>query len=74
MPDTRPGIKIHEDGVCNACHQFELRKEINWQERRKQLEELVGKKYRPNSMLYDCIVPVSGGKNSLFKLYLYEMN
>lgn len=67
MPNTRPGVKIHEDGICNACHQFELRKKIDWKERRRQLKELVERKRKPDSMAYDCIVPISGGKNSLFQ-------
>lgn len=69
MPDTRPGIKISEDGVCNACHQFELRKKIDWKDRRRQLEEIVERKRKPDSIAYDCIVPVSGGKNSLFQSF-----
>ena len=35
MPDTRPGIKFNEEGICSACQSFENRKKIDWNQRYK---------------------------------------
>ena len=64
--DTRPNIQFDEDGVCPVCRHFDQRRQgaIDWQARRKELEE-IGRWGRENSKCgYDCIVAVSGGKDS----------
>ncbi len=68
MPDTRPGSIFDREGVCQACHNYEKRKEIDWGERKNQLEKLCNK-YRREDGYYDCIIPVSGGKDSHFLVY-----
>lgn len=73
MPDTRPGIKFDERGVCSACQSYEHRNEVDWDARWKELEQLCDK-YRgmngPDG--YDCIIAVSGGKDSHFQTYLMK--
>ena len=64
QPDTRPGIKFSSNGMCPACIYFESYKGINWEERTQILIHLVDK-YRNPSAQYDCIIGVSGGKDSL---------
>lgn len=64
MPDTRPG-SIFKDGVCQACRNYDSRSEVNWEQRKKELRVLCDK-YRKNDGTYDCIIPVSGGKDSQF--------
>ena len=63
MPDTRPRIEFDEDGVCNACHNADRKKRIDWDARREEFLELV-EELRPRHGPYDCIVPWSGGKDS----------
>ena len=58
---TRPRISFNEDGDCNACQWVDEKKEINWDFRKKQLEGLI-KKVKGKAS-FDCIVPVSGGKD-----------
>lgn len=62
--DTRPGTKFDVDGVCPACNFIALSRNIDWKEREKELEALVhfGKTHSVGS--YDCIMGVSGGKDS----------
>jgi len=43
MPDTRPYIKFNDDGVCHPCLNFEKRKDTDWDQRWKELEELADK-------------------------------
>jgi len=72
MPSTRPGITFDENGVCAACQSFENRKNVDYDKRWKELKELCDK-YRgsngPNG--YDCMIAVSGGKDSHFQVYTF---
>ena len=43
MPDSRPRISINNEGICNACTNSILKKNINWKEREKEFFELVEK-------------------------------
>ena len=62
---TRPGIKFNANGVCAPCTYFNTLKNISWAERTRQLKKHVNwtKKYRSDTG-YDCIISVSGGKDS----------
>jgi len=72
MPDTRPGIKFDEKGVCYPCRNWERRKQIDWGERWKELEKLADKYRGSNGDYYDCIITVSGGKDSHFQTYVFK--
>jgi len=63
------GIPLHFDkeGVCTGCRAEEQKRKINWEERARMLKELFDK-YKSNSN-YDCIIPVSGGKDSYFQTH-----
>jgi len=70
MPDTRPGSIFNDEGICQACINYENRKTIDWNERREELKTLCDK-YRRDDGYYDCVIPVSGGKDS--HRLVYEM-
>ena len=72
MPDTRPGSNFNDEGVCQACLNYEKRKTIDWKKREKELEKLCDK-YRRDDGYYDCIIPVSGGKDSHFLVYTMKI-
>jgi N-acetyl sugar amidotransferase len=65
--DTRPNITFDADGVCNACRQHEQRVEVDWDERRRAWDQLVVEA-RAAGRGYDCLVPVSGGKDSTWQV------
>lgn len=67
MPDTKPGIVLDERGFCNACRTKEIKETINWQERRQELDAIVDDIKAQNNPFYDCIVAVSGGKDSWYQ-------
>ncbi|TGM60701.1 N-acetyl sugar amidotransferase [Leptospira vanthielii] len=67
MPHTKPDLHIDEDGICNACRSYEKRKEIDWDKRKEELLVLLDK-YRNKGSNWDCIVPVSGGKDSTYQV------
>jgi N-acetyl sugar amidotransferase len=68
MPDTKPDLLLDADGVCNACRSYEKRKEIDWDRRKIELSETVEKYRSKDHSNWDCIVPVSGGKDSTFQV------
>lgn len=68
LPDTRPNLIILTDGICNACHSWHDKKiNINWNDRRSLLLQLV-KNIKKKSSNWDCIIPVSGGKDSTWQV------
>jgi len=73
---TRPRISFDERGWCNACQWMEEKKHLNWSQRLLELEQLITK-FRKNAG-FDCIVPVSGGKDGSYVAYTlkhkYKMN
>ena len=71
IPDTRPGIVFDEQGVCSACRHHENRKNVDWDARNKELVELCNH-YRKTDGQYDCIIPVSGGKDSTYQVHVMK--
>ena len=67
LPDTRPNLVIGPDGVCNACSAHGSRAGIDWAHRERAFRE-VAANARSRSSRYDCIVPVSGGKDSTWQI------
>ncbi len=67
MPETKPDLFIDEEGVCNACRSYEKRQAVNWELRKKELLKILDKYRSHGGSNYDCIVPVSGGKDSHFQ-------
>lgn len=65
MLETRPRLKFNDQGVCAACEWDEIKKtQIDWEDRHKELENLCNE--IRGKQPYDCIVPVSGGKDSTY--------
>jgi len=67
MPETKPDLFIDAEGICSACRSFERRKEVDWDTRKRELESVLGRYRSKDGKNYDCIVPVSGGKDSTFQ-------
>ena len=67
MPETKPDIFFDENGVCSACIHFENRDEVDWDQRRVELDTILERYRSEDSSRYDCIIPVSGGKDSTYQ-------
>lgn len=67
MPDTKPGVSLDARGLCNACRSQEQKRAIDWKARERELEAIVAEIKAQNHPFYDCVVPVSGGKNSWYQ-------
>jgi len=78
QPDTRPGIRFDAQGVCPACNYHASLADVDWDERRRELDEVVAFGRAHSHSGYDCIIGVSGGKDStrqaLFVKDVLKMN
>ena len=67
LPNTKPHLRFDDSGVCDACNSFNKRDHIDWGTRRKELDDILSR-YRSNGTYWDCVVPVSGGKDSTYQV------
>jgi N-acetyl sugar amidotransferase len=73
--NARPTIIFDDDGICSGCRYHESRSRVDWAEREKlfaALVEQVKTERERRGNIYDCIVPVSGGKDSNFQVWLMK--
>jgi len=64
-------LHIDKEGVCDACRVAEQKERIDWKKREDELLKLLDK-HRRNDGHYDCIVPGSGGKDSVYASHLLK--
>ena len=65
---TRPRIKFDSRGWCNACLWMEKKKSMDWSLREDELNSLL-RKHKRSDGEFDCLVPVSGGKDGSYVAY-----
>ena len=67
LPNTRPNLFIEEnDLVCSVCSN--VTKKIDWKKRKKEFLFRTKKLIKNNKNIYDCLIPVSGGKDSTWQV------
>jgi N-acetyl sugar amidotransferase len=64
QPDTRPNTVFGDDGICPACNYFNALKNVDWTDRIQTLRKIFSGKKRKPGVYHDCIIGVSGGKDS----------
>ena len=64
-------MSINEDGICDACQFAEQKESIDWEQREEELLRLLDK-HRRDDGYYDCIVPGSGGKDSVYAAHILK--
>ena len=77
MPDTKPDLHLDSDGICNSCRSYEKRGNIDWISRKNELTQILEKYRCKDGKNWDCVIPVSGGKDSTFqviKMLQFGMN
>lgn len=68
MPHTKPDLRLDDEGVCNACRSYEARDTVDWDARHRELQEVLARYRSADGHHWDCIVPVSGGKDSTYQV------
>lgn len=71
LPETAEGIRFDDRGICNACNSSEEKMHIDWEARARDLRVLLDRfKEAGRDRAYDCILPISGGKDSFFQTHV----
>jgi len=65
-------LAFDENGICSGCRTNQESREIDWGERKKKFEKLIEEYRNKNGTGYDCIIPVSGGKDSYFQVHMIK--
>jgi hypothetical protein len=68
LPSTKPDLSFDKYGVCSACTAFENRIEVDWSMRSKEFTSIMSRNLRNSNSNWDCIIPVSGGKDSTYQV------
>jgi len=73
QPDTRPSLVFDKEQVCAACRFSEEHPHIDWKQREKELQKIAEWARTHSNGGFDCVVGVSGGKDSTFQsLYVRD--
>jgi N-acetyl sugar amidotransferase len=67
LPATRPGVLLDSDGICRGCRNAETKSRIDWGARAGAFEELA-LHAQSRAKDYDCVIPISGGKDSYWQV------
>jgi len=73
--NSRPTIIFDEEDICSGCRYHESRSKVDWDQRERMFADLVDevkKESTKRNNIHDCIVPVSGGKDSTYQVWLMK--
>lgn len=66
-PSNHPlGLTFDADGVCSGCRVHEEKDTLDWGTRAALLEQRIAPYRNQSGSNFDCVVPVSGAKDSYF--------
>lgn len=71
-PHSTVNLMVDDDGVCSSCKSFEAFSKISdeiWKKRKQKLIDNLEPYLKKNESNYDCLIPVSGGKDSYFQTH-----
>ncbi|MBI2722908.1 MAG: N-acetyl sugar amidotransferase [Bacteroidetes bacterium] len=72
-PETKPDLTFNDLGICSACKAAEEKnKGIDWKKREKDFHEVISHFKKSTAVGYDCLIPVSGGKDSTYQAYFMK--
>lgn len=74
FPETKPDLFFNDQGVCSACVAAEEKViSIDWKQRELDFFTIIDRyKKAPGEIGYDCLIPVSGGKDSTYQAYFMK--
>jgi len=68
LPDTRPGVRLDAEGVCDGCRNWDRKSDIDWGARAASFAT-IAQQAKERGADYDCLIPVSGGKDSYWQVH-----
>lgn len=75
-PEVAVNLLLDDEGVCSACRvagEFDKITPEFWKERERRFREIVESYRSKDSSNYDCIIAVSGGKDSYWQTYTIKV-
>jgi N-acetyl sugar amidotransferase len=72
-PEIAVNLSVYEQGICSSCRtfeKFEKLSEMHWEKRKERFDEILNNTLKNNTSNYDCIIPVSGGKDSYYQAHI----
>lgn len=72
-PFVAVNLQVDDDGICSSCRtadQFEALTPEFWAKRRAYFDKAIEELVKNRNSDYDCIIPVSGGKDSYFQTHI----
>lgn len=78
-PENHPlNLTFDEEGVCSGCRVHEEKDILDWKQRSEKLKAILNNYRNTSGNSYDCIIPVSGARDSYFIVHtiknIYGMN
>jgi N-acetyl sugar amidotransferase len=74
FPETKPDLSFNDAGVCSACATADAKANgINWEARGQEFYRIIERNKKSTATAgYDCVIPVSGGKDSTFQTWFMK--
>jgi len=72
-PFVTVNLDIADDEICSSCKSFEISEKLSsefWDKRKERFKQLVEETIKNNTSNYDCLIPVSGGKDSYYQIHV----
>ncbi len=72
-PEIAVNLNLDKEGICSSCRtaeKFHALSDDFWNKKKKLFENILEERLKNNSSEYDCIIPVSGGKDSYFQAHI----
>ena len=71
-PIVAVNLAMDDEKVCSGCIVSDEKSNIDWKSREKIFVDLIMSYKSKSNQTYDCIIPVSGGKDSFFQAHLIK--
>ncbi|MBI2989704.1 MAG: N-acetyl sugar amidotransferase [Candidatus Magasanikbacteria bacterium] len=63
-------LTFDTNGVCTGCRTYDEQESVDWDKRKKLFGDLVQELRSKDGSRYDCVIPVSGGKDSFYQTHI----
>ncbi|MDC0172526.1 N-acetyl sugar amidotransferase [Gammaproteobacteria bacterium] len=66
-------LEIDDEGVCSSCRAAEAFNALDssfWAQRKERFEKVIAPYVNNDNSNFDCLIPVSGGKDSFYQAHL----
>lgn len=72
LPETSEGMDFDNFGICTFCRNSEQKMVIDWNKRGEILKSILKKNKSIN--YYDALLPISGGKDSMYQAHVLKLH